>query len=157
MSISNYKIVSDSVTFSFANAADKGQIKQILNASGLEHRDISALQLQHFLKAQDTNASTLSGVVGLELKGNVGLLRSLAVAEAYRRQGLATQLVSKIEEYARSKKIDTLYLLTLTAEDFFSARGYHKTDRKSAPPSLQETTEFKSLCPQTAVCMKKHL
>jgi len=70
---------------------------------------------------------------------------------------MANVEVDKIEEYARSKKIDTLYLLTLTAENFFSARGYHKTDRKSAPPALQETTEFKSLCPQTAVCMKKHL
>ena len=157
MSVSNYKIVSDSVTFSYANAADEEQIKQILIASGLEHRDISASQLQHYLKAQDPNTSTLSGVVGLELKGNLGLLRSLAVAEAYRRQGLATQLVNKIEAYARSKDIDTLYLLTLTAEGFFSARGYHKTDRKSAPLALQETTEFKSLCPQTAVCMKKHL
>lgn len=157
MSVSNYKIVCDSVTLSFASAEDEMQIKQILNASGLEHRDISASQLQHFLKAHDTNASALSGVVGLEIKGNVALLRSLAVAEAYRRQGLATRLVSKIEEYGRSKNIDTLYLLTLTAEDFFSARGYQKTDRKSAPPALQETTEFKSLCPQTAVCMKKHL
>ncbi|MGD8344463.1 MAG: arsenic resistance N-acetyltransferase ArsN2 [Desulfobacterales bacterium] len=143
--------------FSFATAKDGDPVKQILNASGLEHRDISASQLQHFIKAKDTNASALSGVVGLELKGNVGLLRSLAVAEAYRRQRLATQLVSKIEEYARSKNIDTLYLLTLTAEDFFSARGYQKTDRESAPPALQETTEFKSLCPQTAVCMIKHL
>ena len=143
--------------YSFATAEDDKQIKQILRASGLKHRDISTSQLQHFLKAQDTNASTVSGVVGLELKDNVGLLRSLAVAEAYRRQGLATLLVSKIEAYARSKNIDSLYLLTLTAEDFFSERGYHKTDRGSAPPALQETTEFKSLCPQTAVCMKKQL
>lgn len=157
MSFSNYKIVSDSVTFSFANAADEGQIKQILNASGLEYGDISTSQLQHFLKAQDTKTSTISGVVGVELKGNVGLLRSLAVAEAHRCRGLATRLVNKIEAYARSKKVDTLYLLTLTAEDFFSARGYHKTDRSSAPPALQATTEFKGICPQTAVCMKKHL
>jgi amino-acid N-acetyltransferase len=87
----------------------------------------------------------------------VGLLRSLAVAKAYRRQGLATQLVNKIEEYARSQKVATLYLLTLTAENFFSGRGYKKIDRKAAPAALQETTEFKSLCPQTAVCMKKRL
>lgn len=101
MSIQNYKMVSDSVDFSFANAVDEGQIKQILIASGLEYGDISASQLQHFLKVHDKNASTISGVVGLELKGNVGLLRSLAVAAAYRRQGLATRLVRKIEAYAR--------------------------------------------------------
>ena len=143
--------------FSFASAEDEEQIKQILAASGLHHQDIRSSQLQHFLIVKDDTALTLAGVVGLEQKEDVGLLRSLAVAKAYRRQGLATQLVNKIEEYARSQKVAALYLLTLTAEDFFTGRGYQKTDRKSAPPALQETTEFKSLCPQTAVCMKKHL
>ena len=143
--------------YSFASTEDEKQIKQVLEASDLHHQDISPSALQDFLIVKDDNASTIVGVVGLEQKGNVGLLRSLAVAKAYRRQGLAIQLVTKIEEYARSKKVATLYLLTLTAEDFFSKRGYQKADRKSAPPVLQETTEFKSLCPETAVCMKKHL
>jgi amino-acid N-acetyltransferase len=143
--------------FSSASAEDEEQIKQILAASGLHHQDISPSQLQHFLIVKDETALTLAGVVGLEQKDDVGLLRSLAVAKAYRRQGLATQLVNKIEEYARSQKVATLYLLTLTAEDFFSGRGYQKTDRKAAPSVLQETTEFKSLCPETAMCMKKHL
>ncbi len=142
---------------SFASAEDEERIKQLLAACGLEHRDIRPSQLQHFLTGKDESTLALRAVVGLELKGNLGLLRSLAVAKAYRRQGLATQLVGKIEAYARAQKVTTLYLLTLTAEKFFTARGYHKTDRESAPPALQETTEFKSLCPQTAVCMKKHL
>jgi amino-acid N-acetyltransferase len=143
--------------FSFASAEDEEQIKQILAAGDLHHQDISPSQLQHFLIVKDDNASSLAGVVGLEQKDDVGLLRSLAVAKAYRRQGLAIQLVRKIEEYARSQRVATLYLLTLTAEDFFTGRGYQRTDRESAPPALQETTEFKSLCPETAVCMKKHL
>ena len=143
--------------FAFATAKDEERIKQVLAACGLEHRDLKPAQLQHFLMVKDETALALNGVVGLEIKGHAALLRSLAVMHAHRQQGLATELVRKVEEYARSKNIDTLYLLTLTAEDFFSAQGYHKTDRKSAPPALRETTEFKSLCPQTAVCMKKHL
>lgn len=143
--------------FSFASAEDEEQFKQILAASGLDHRDIRPSQLQHFLIVKDETALTLSGVVGLELSGNFGLLRSLAVAKAFRRQGLATQLISKIEEYARSQKVTALYLLTLTAEDFFANSGYHTTERGSAPSALQETTEFQNLCPETAVCMKKQL
>ena len=139
---------------SFATAENENQIKKILAASNLHHRDINPSQLQHFLTVKDGN--DLAGVVGLEPKGNLGLLRSLAVVEPYRGKGLATQLVSKIEKYARTQKIDTLYLLTLTAENFFAKQGYQKTDRESAPPAIQETTEFKSLCPATAVCMKKH-
>jgi amino-acid N-acetyltransferase len=143
--------------FSFASAEDEKQIKQILAASDLHHQDISPSQLPHFIIVKDDNDAVLAGVVGLEKKGDVALLRSLSVAQAYRRQGLATQLCNKIEEYARSQQVDSLYLLTLTAEDFFAGRGYQKTDRESAPDALQETTEFKGLCPQTAVCMKKNL
>ena len=143
--------------FAFATAEDAARIKEILEACGLEHRDIRPSQLKHFLVVRDTTALTLNGVVGLEPKGTVGLLRSLAVVETQRRRGLATRLVDKIEAYARTQSVAELYLLTLTAEDFFAARGYHKTDRDSAPSALQETTEFKSLCPQTATCMKKHL
>ena len=145
------------MAFSAASAEDEEQIKEILSTCGLYHQDIHPEQLQHFLIKKDKTTLTLRGVVGLEPKGNVGLLRSLAVAKAYRRQGLATQLLGKIEEYARAQKVTTLYLLTLTAENFFAARGYHKTSRESAPSDLQETSEFKSLCPETAVCMKKHL
>ena len=139
------------------SVVDEVKIKQILAAGDLPYQDISPSQLQHFLIVKDDKTSTLAGVVGLEQKDAVGLLRSLTVAKSYRRQGLAIQLVKKIEEYARSQKVATLYLLTLTAEDFFAKRGYQTADRKSAPPVLQETTEFKSLCPETAVCMKKHL
>ena len=143
--------------YSFASAKDEEQIRHILETSDLHHQDISSSQLQHFLIVKDENTTTLAGVVGLEQKNDVGLLRSLAVVKSYRRQGLAIQLVKKIEEYARSQKVATLYLLTLTAEAFFTKRGYQKTDRKSAPLVLQETTEFKSLCPETAVCMRKNL
>ena len=143
--------------YSAASAGDEEEIKRILADSGLHHQDISPSQLQDFLIVKDDKASTLAGVVGLEPRGDVGLLRSLAVVETYRRQGLASQLVNKIEQYARSQKVGTLYLLTLTAEDFFAGRGYQKTDRELAPDALQKTTEFKSLCPETAVCMKKHL
>ena len=111
----------------------------------------------HFLVVKNSTASSVIGVVGLEPRGDVALLRSLAVAEACRRQGMATQLVSKIEEYARSQGVAVIYLLTLTAEDFFAERGYQKTDRESAPPGLQETNEFKNLCPQAAACMQKNL
>jgi amino-acid N-acetyltransferase len=142
---------------SFATDGDFEQIKQILEACGLDHQDIHASQLKRFIIAKSIDESALRGVVGLEPKGSVGLLRSLAVARAHRRQGLATRLVDKIEEYAREQGVAALYLLTLTAEDFFTTRGYQITDRDTAPSALQETTEFKSLCPETATCMKKHL
>ena len=141
----------------FASVEDETKIKEVLTAGGLHHQDITPSHLQHFLVLKDDPSSTLTGVVGLELINNNALLRSLAVLEPHRSKGLATQLLKEIEKYARSNQVDTLYLLTLTAERFFTKRGYRKTDRKSAPPAIQETAEFKSLCPATAVCMKKLL
>ena len=141
----------------FASVEDETKIKEVLTAGGLHHEDITPSHLQHFLVLKDDPSSTLTGVVGLELINNNALLRSLAVIEPHRSKGLATQLLKEIEKYARSNQVDTLYLLTLTAERFFAKRGYRKTDRKSAPPAIQETAEFKSLCPATAVCMKKLL
>lgn len=142
---------------SFASIEDEKKIKEVLAAGGLTHEDITPSHLQHFLVLKDDPRLRLTGVVGLELRNNMALLRSLAVIEPRRNKGLATQLVREIENYARSQRVDTLYLLTLTAERFFARKGYRKTDRKSAPDAIQETAEFKNLCPATAVCMKKNL
>jgi amino-acid N-acetyltransferase len=141
----------------FASVEDEKKIKKILSAVGLHHQDIAPSHLQHFLVLRDDPDSTLTGVVGLEINHNMALLRSLAVIEPHRNKGLATQLLREIEQYAISQQVDTLYLLTLTAEHFFAKQGYRKTDRKSAPPAIQATTEFNNLCPVTAVCMKKHI
>ena len=142
---------------SFASIEDENKIMEVLAAGGLDHQDITPSHLQHFLVLKDDSHSTLTGVVGLELKNNNALLRSLTVIEPQRSKGLATQLLKEIEKYARSQQVDTLYLLTLTAEHFFAKQGYRKIDRSSAPPAIQETAEFSRLCPATAVCMEKHL
>jgi amino-acid N-acetyltransferase len=96
-------------------------------------------------------------VVGLEVLGEVGLLRSLAVPQEDRGRGVGTQLTHKAEDYARTLGVQALYLLTTTAPDFFARRGYQRIDRAAAPAPLQATTEFQSLCPSTAVCMVKYI
>ncbi|MDH4267841.1 MAG: GNAT family N-acetyltransferase, partial [Deltaproteobacteria bacterium] len=76
----------------------------------------------------------------------MALLRSLAVDPRYRNQGLAFRLKEKAEEYAASLNIEVLYLLTMTAERFFSKRGYQRMARNSVSPQVQEAAEFQSLC-----------
>jgi len=96
-------------------------------------------------------------MVGLEIKADCALLRSLAVKKTCRNQGLATDLVQRIEKYTRSLSLKRLYLLTMTAEDFFMKRGFQRTQRKSAPAGIQATAEFKDLCPVSAAFMTKQL
>jgi amino-acid N-acetyltransferase len=60
--------------------------------------------------------------VGLEPCGQDALLRSLVVAPDERAHGLGTSLVEHAEQEARKRGLRALYLLTTTAEGFFSRR-----------------------------------
>lgn len=97
------------------------------------------------------------GAVGIEVYGKCGLLRSLVVKADERKHGLGAQLTLNLESRARRQGIDTLYLLTTTAEKFFTAQGYQRFERTRVPEEISATAEFKLLCPSTAVCMYKQL
>ncbi|MGD8523172.1 MAG: arsenic resistance N-acetyltransferase ArsN2 [Desulfobacterales bacterium] len=146
---------TDGLQISFAALTDEKKIIGFLNRNDLLHQDITRSHLDNFLLLWD--GSKLVGTVGLEIKGHCALLRSLAVEESYRKKGWASQLLDKIEQHAKTWNVNTLYLLTMTVEAFFAKRGYEKIERDTTPPSVQETEEFKGLCPDTAVCMVKYL
>jgi len=131
------------------------QIKQLLAACDLPHEDIRSSLLRHFWIAGEN--THLAGVVGLEILGKDALLRSLAVAPHARGKGLGKQLTAKAEQHAQNSQVDTLYLLTLTAAEFFKKLGYQVMKREDAPETLQSTTEFQSICPASATCMTKSL
>ncbi len=139
----------------FVCPSDESGVKQLLAECHLPFEDITPSHLQHFLVARQETRFT--GVIGLELLGTFALLRSLAVGEPFREQGIASQLTKQAEDYARTHEIESLYLLTTTAESFFAKRGYETMQRDRVPTAVQETTEFQSICPATAVCMFKTL
>jgi amino-acid N-acetyltransferase len=139
----------------FAGADNESEIKRLLAGCDLLHADITPAMLEHFLLGWD--GARLVAVVGLEIKDHSALLRSLAVDAAYRNRNIATALVGKMEDHARSLKVDRLYLLTLTAEAFFKKCGYRTAERDSAPAGIQGTAEFNNLCPASAVCLVKDL
>lgn len=136
------------------DAADIDRAAAILDENDLPSRDVRTGPVE-FVGA--VAGGELVGVGGLERYDTVGLVRSLAVEESARGQGLGTRLCEELEARAREAGVETLYLLTTTAAEFFDARGYTEVDRSAAPPSIQETTEFQDLCPSTAVCMRKDL
>lgn len=99
----------------------------------------------------------LVGMIGLEIYDAVALLRSLAVTPEQRSHGLGRSLVKFAEEYAAKHGIETLYLLTTTASEFFSRLGYTNTAREDAPPSIKTTSQFSGLCPASSFFMRKRL
>ena len=141
--------------YTFATKDNEAEIRRLLAENDLHHEDITLPMLTHFLLGSD--GPRLVGVVGLEIKSHSALLRSLAVDSKFRNRGIATNLIRRIEDHAKSLKIETLYLLTMTAEQFFNKHGFQSAHRESAPADIQETAEFQSLCPASAVCMIKHI
>jgi amino-acid N-acetyltransferase len=103
------------------------------------------------------DGSRIVGVGGLELFEGAGLLRSIAVAPDRRGARIGPMIVAYLEDRARAHGICELVLLTQTAKGFFEARGYRVIERLRAPSSVQESEEFRSLCPSSAFCMSKRL
>ena len=138
-----------------ADPSDLTKVIDLLGACDLPYQDLTTSHLALFHVVRQGQA--LVGVVGMERFGNSGLLRSLAVAPAYRKQKLGGKLVAALESSARDSAVRNLYLLTLTAQEFFAKRGYQITDRLNVPAAMLTSAEFASLCPASALCMSKRL
>ena len=134
---------------------DFAAVRALLVAAGLPVADLTATPLADFWGCRA--GENLAGVIGLEPYGAVALLRSLAVAPAWQGRGLGSALLAHAERAARQRGIAALYLLTTTAEAFFTQRGYVRIPREVAPPVLHATAEFAALCPASAACLTKTL
>jgi amino-acid N-acetyltransferase len=130
-------------------------VKQLLSESGLPTADITAQHLAHFFGCG--HGPELEGVVGVELYGDVALLRSLAVTPDRRGSGLGSRLVAHAERHAQDQGVNSLCLLTTTAEAFFLRRGYTRIPREEAPAAIKATKEFSGICPVSSAFMVKHL
>lgn len=120
-----------------------------LPAAGVEEH------LGSFLVARDEGV--LVGCVGMEVYGDVGLLRSLVVRPSTRGSGIGKLLVEALFERAREKGVGALYLLTTTAEDYFPRFGFEVIAREDADPRLHASEEFRGACPDSAICMVRQL
>jgi amino-acid N-acetyltransferase len=99
----------------------------------------------------------IEGFGGLEVYGTQGLLRSVVIASSRRGAGVGTALVAALEDEAHKRGIETLWLLTTSAADFFIKQGYVPTERSHAPTAVAASQQFAGLCPSTATCMRKAL
>lgn len=131
------------------------KVKKLLAACKLPGTDLEDQHFEHFFGCGEE--ADPKGVVGVELHGKFGLLRSLAVDQSARRRGCGKRLVKQVEQYAAGRGVQSLYLLTTTAEDFFAALGYNRVDRAQVPEAIRNTREFSSLCPSSSSVMVKHL
>jgi amino-acid N-acetyltransferase len=134
-------------------SADLAAVTALLKGAGLPTDDLASAPDLHLwvLEAE----GDVVGVIGIERFGASALLRSLAIAPNYRRRGLGKHLVEQLERDVQLKGVEQLILLTETAESFFRRIGYEVIDRLYVPEEVKQSSEFRSLCPASAVCMTK--
>lgn len=138
-----------------ASTSDDGTaIRGLLQDSRLPVDDLGTTVIDFIVAVED---ATLAGVVGIERFGDSGLLRSLAVRADRRGHGIGERLVRALEAQASAHGLRQLVLLTETAAPFFARRGYVEIARDQAPAAVRASTEFRTLCPASALCMIKPL
>ncbi len=125
----------------------------LLGRAELTQQDVAERWGHYFVVREDDGR--VVGVAGLEIHGEDGLLRGVAVDEDYRGQGLAASLVEAAMERARKVNLRSIYLLTTSARDYFARHGFAECPRDEAPAAIRESWEFRSGCPSTAAFMKR--
>lgn len=136
-----------------ATARDLSAAIALLRDAGLPTEDLTT---RHLALVAERDAEML-GIIGLEIFGDVGLLRSLVVSSRVRGEGIGRQLTEALEVSLRDSGIRELWLLTIDADTFFSKSGFRTRSRDAAPDAIRGTKEFSILCPGDAVLMSKEM
>ena len=97
------------------------------------------------------------GSAALEMYADGALLRSVAVAPTLQRHQLGRELTEAAIRLAEDRRMPAIYLLTTTAADYFPRFGFERVTRADLPTGVQQSVEFTSACPSTAIVMRKLL
>jgi protein-tyrosine-phosphatase/N-acetylglutamate synthase-like GNAT family acetyltransferase len=143
-----------SVALTLARKEDEGDVRALLEASQLP---VGGLELAFPAGYVVARATQLVGSAGLEVHEGDALLRSVAVSAAGRHHGLGVRLVENRLEAARLQSLRAVYLITTTAAAFFMRLGFLLVDRAEVPEGIRRSAEFASLCPSSAVVLRRPL
>lgn len=135
-----------------AEKKDLTAVTEFLSANDLPVSDLTEENVQLYIASFD---GEIVATIGLEKYRSMGLLRSLAVKSTFRNQELAGQMIKGFFSLCESENITDVYLLTTTADKYFSKKGFLQVQRESVPPVIRQTREFKSICPASAVVMHR--
>lgn len=97
------------------------------------------------------------GGATVEAWGAVGLLRSVVVAPRMRGRGVGRLLTEAAIALAERRGLGALYLLTETAATFFDDLGFRTIPRDEVPEVVQQSVEFRGVCPVSATVMVRTL
>jgi amino-acid N-acetyltransferase len=137
-----------------ATDQDMPEVRSLLQRLGLPFDGV-AEHMNTILVAKEEGH--VVGTAGLELYDDGALLRSVAVDPRLQGHHLGHELAEAALQLAERHRVGTVFFLTTTDERFFPRFGFEPIARGDVPASLQDSVEFRSACPASAIVMRKHL
>ncbi|HET8723847.1 MAG TPA: GNAT family N-acetyltransferase [Anaeromyxobacteraceae bacterium] len=135
-----------------ASGGDLDAIRRLLVAALLPSGDLGGPN-QRFIVARQ--GGRVVGCAGLETFGENGQLRSMAVHWTSRNAGLGSTLHGRLLFEALQAGVRNLYVVTTTAEDFFTRQGYRKVRATDVPPGVLASEEYATFVPGGGVVMSR--
>ena len=133
-----------------AGSTDWPAISALLEANKLPLDGAQAHLHNYVLAVQ--NGQTV-GCAGAEVYGDIALLRSVAVSPALHQQGVGKAMLGMLLEEAKRRGIQKMYLLSVTAPEYFAQYGFKRMPHAMAPKALEASAEFQGACPACAALM----
>ncbi|MDR7270512.1 N-acetylglutamate synthase-like GNAT family acetyltransferase [Pelomonas saccharophila] len=143
-------LLNPNISLRQAGASDWPAVQALLLANKLPTEGAQA-HLSTYLLA--VSGGEVVGCAGAEVYGSVALLRSVAIAPGLQKQGIGRLLVERLLQEARLRDISALYLLTVTAPEYFAQYGFKRIKIEDAPQALKASAEFQGACPACAALM----
>jgi N-acetylglutamate synthase-like GNAT family acetyltransferase len=94
-----------------------------------------------------------AGFGGMEVYGDLALLRSIVVLPVVRQHGFGDAIVATLENAARAKGCKSVWLFTTTARRYFERLGYSVRAFDDVPDPIKGSRQFK-LCQDGQAMMK---
>lgn len=137
-------MLPEGTTITPASSEDLAAILALLEGAHLPTIGITRQfpEFPHFLVAR--RGGPVIGSAGLEIYGDAALLRSVAVADETRGQGMGVALTQAALDHARGQGVRMAYLLTLDAAEFFGRKfGFAALPPEAVDPRLEASSQFR--------------
>ncbi|BEV72725.1 hypothetical protein THUN1379_22070 [Paludibacterium sp. THUN1379] len=141
----------DGILFQAASPTDWNEIRNLLTANRLPVQG-ALNHLMNFVVA--TENGRVIGAIGMEVYGDIGLIRSLVVSSHMRGKSVAKRLLRALIERARAKQIGALYLLSGPTDGLFFAHGFDKMARADMPTKLYVSSELQGASSSSTTALR---
>ncbi len=133
---------------------ERDGLKAALKKAGLPYADVEAPG-RYFWRFEEDDVPV--GFGGVEIHGDVALLRSLVILPPMRHHGVGTAITSALEGEAVALGARALYLLTTGEAPFFAHQGFAPCSLDALPPEVTGCNEFAAAAPGSIIVMTKRL